>query len=371
VTEYAHPADLPDLEREPGWKVGHLRPTRNPVTSKVEEHVRAALVSAGYDVPPTKMAVVCHNPDDRNRLVPITPDVVLPAHRLAIEVDPCGASPEGGGTTHRGKEEDDRTRNRMLRAAHWSVIRLRLGAQKGGHIGRRDVVVESASLTKAARQALLMALEDAINKRPAQVRFVPKGKTPATPRYKTNVRNIRPDTYTDDGHRFWWFPDRASADKRKMELHCGGRFLYADEEFLADVGLHEVPAAEWRQRLEDLLGGYEPKIRGTGKWPWGPTLFVSPTEGAVGAALIERIEDKATMGKATIQCTTNCSSLAVWDERSLLTEAKQAIAQLHDEAFILGYRVTDVQTFAGRRGRYERILVTRQLGGVKLRKSNP
>jgi len=96
--------------------------------------------------------VVC-NAGGRHRLMTLTPDIALVAHRIDVEVDPCGASSRG--YSHRGEEERDASRNALMAEAGWTVIRLRLGAAECMSIGPCDVVVESGSFTQAASRALL------------------------------------------------------------------------------------------------------------------------------------------------------------------------------------------------------------------------
>lgn len=124
---------------------------------------------AGYVVPEDKVSVWCPHPDKPNWLLPLTPDVALVEHLIAVEVDPCGATTSHHGSSHRGEEEQDRLRNTLMGEVGWSVLRMRLGAEEGSQIGERDVVCESAGLTKGMSEALLAALEEAVSSEPAQV----------------------------------------------------------------------------------------------------------------------------------------------------------------------------------------------------------
>jgi hypothetical protein len=150
-------------------KIGDVLPARNHVSSLIEETVRAHFVKMGYAVPEEKMAALCHHPDPKHKYLSLTPDVVLIDHKIAVEVDPCGQCDSARGYTHRGEGEKDQIRNDLFNEAGWTVIRLRLGATKGMHIGKRDVVVESSRFTAAAQVALLEAIDDAIAQRRARV----------------------------------------------------------------------------------------------------------------------------------------------------------------------------------------------------------
>ena len=108
------------------------------------------------------MGVLCHHTDLKWPFLTLTPDVVLTEVRLAIEVDPCGPAPSHRGSSHRGCEGKDRLRNELLAAVGWTVLRLRLDARKGDHIGDRDVVVESSGFTRAAQSALVEANDETV-----------------------------------------------------------------------------------------------------------------------------------------------------------------------------------------------------------------
>ena len=218
IWKAAHP--LPSA----GLTPGEVIESTNPITSGIEETVRDALRAAGYEIPKVKMAVLCHHPNPDFHVLSITPDIVLDKHKIAIEVDPCDAARRYG--THAGQEEKDRTRNALLEAVGWTVIRLRLGAKEGANIGGRDVVVESSGFTKGAQAALVDAIEDKIANRLAEARIVKKGKTPAKAQRRSTVANIGPNRYASDGHYFKWFPNLDQPVGQQMRLCMNGRYLY-------------------------------------------------------------------------------------------------------------------------------------------------
>ncbi|NMM22179.1 MAG: hypothetical protein HHJ11_01540, partial [Phycicoccus sp.] len=270
VSEDVEPQALDDVARV--LQIGDVLPTRNDVTSGIEETVRAHFVKMGYVVPEVKMAVVCRHPDPKHKYLSLTPDVALVDHKIAVEVDPCGQRESPSGFTHRGEEVKDQIRNDLFNEAGWTVIRLRLGATKGMHLGKRDVVVESNGFTAAAQIALLEAVDDAINKRRAKVRLVKKGKSPTPTQRQAHVAHIgsiKECDYTDDGHVFSWYPSLETKGREPMRLAVDGRFLYTCQGFVAEVGLHERPPDQWREYLTDFLQDVDPVQLGPTKRPWG------------------------------------------------------------------------------------------------------
>jgi hypothetical protein len=74
----------------------------------------------------------------------VWPDILLPELRIAIEYDSTGRF----GLEHvGGREESDRRKDRLLRAAGWEVVRIRTG--KLEKLGPHDV-----QLTKVGRKGL-------------------------------------------------------------------------------------------------------------------------------------------------------------------------------------------------------------------------
>jgi hypothetical protein len=70
--------------------------------------------------------------------VEVWPDILLPELRIAVEYDSTGRH----GLEHVGKREDaDRRKDRMLRAARWEVVRIRTG--KLEKLGPHDLQLSS------------------------------------------------------------------------------------------------------------------------------------------------------------------------------------------------------------------------------------
>jgi hypothetical protein len=121
-----------------------------PPASAVEERLRADLfgrlgVTAGFTAVKVSRPFFDH--------LEVWPDILLPELRIAIEYD----SPGRFGLEHVGKrEESDRRKDRILRAAGWEVVRVRTGSLE--KLGPYDV--QAASLGKRGTDRLIDAFRD-------------------------------------------------------------------------------------------------------------------------------------------------------------------------------------------------------------------
>ena len=344
----------------PGRTFGDVMPLRNHEASTVERSVRTFLKEHGF--PARKQAVLVHHPDPVRKYLTLHPDICMEEYRLAIEVDPCGPAP-GRGSTHRGKDEEDLLRNDLLAAVGWTVIRLRLGAAEGMHVGPRDVVVESSTFTKAAQAALVEAVEDFRHDRPPVVRFVPKSLTPKSPaRRRVQVANIGVRSYADDGHIFWWYPTREPETERiTMRLAMSGRYIYTheDELFVEEVGLHKVSRDDWRQLLTEALQGRDPGTLGTTKWPWGETLLTAGNDPAGGDVVVAADHYKHTIDRREFWFTVSGSPVIEWTDVTLMGR-NGTVAAIKPGAAAVGYRFVAVDSLTGRYGGYQRLVVSRR-----------
>ena len=85
--------------------------------------------------------------------VEVWPDILLPELRIAVEYDSTGRF----GLEHVGKREDaDRRKDRLLRSAHWEVVRIRTG--KLEKLGPHDL--QLSGLGRTAVDRLLDTLRD-------------------------------------------------------------------------------------------------------------------------------------------------------------------------------------------------------------------
>ncbi len=118
--------------------------------SAVEAQLRAD-VFARLEVTPGFNAVKVGRPFFDH--VEVWPDILLPELRIAIEYD----SPGRFGLEHvGGREETDRRKDRVLRAAHWEVVRVRTG--KLEKLGPYDVQV--STLGRKGIERLIDAFRD-------------------------------------------------------------------------------------------------------------------------------------------------------------------------------------------------------------------
>jgi len=350
----------PLIDARTGATFGDVVPLRSHSTSAIEKQVRRFLREAGYPV--AKRGVLCHHPDEGKTFLTLTPDGVIEECRLAIEVDPCSPVRFHGSSHHAETEfEKDRVRNSLLGAVGWTVLRLRLGATEGMHIGDRDVVVESSSFTKAAQAALLAALEDFRANREPRVRVVAKAASPRPAQRRSHVVNIGEYKYSDDGHLFNWHPT-LEADKITLHLCMNGRYLYTHGRsalFIAEIGLHEVPRVEWRERLTEFLRDREPASLGTTKWPWGDTIL-DTAPGPIGEDIRERSEhEKHTLDREEFWFTLTGHPAPAWTPEALMSPAGDTIAKLRPQARDLGYRFANVTLEQGVYGPYQRVVVSR------------
>lgn len=345
--------------------LGDVTVSQNPVSSMVEEQVRDLISGAGYAVPEQKVSVWCRHPDKPIFFLPLTPDVALIEHRIAIEIDPCGAATSHHGSSHRGKEDQDRLRNTLMGEVGWTVLRLRLCAEEGAHIGDRDVVCQSSGVTKGVSEALLAALEDAVRSQPPQVRFVPKVRVaPASrPRARrSSVVRLGEYQYGEDAHIFTWYPDLNSDEKVHLQLAMNGRFLYTHDKpplFIAEVGLHEEPEAGWRKKLERILATLPPLGGENAKYPWGNQLLVGERDDQIGDLVVEACERRSTIDRATVEFTVSGHDIEAWTATELLAAESAVTVRIHEAAVSLGYRFVHVKQMSGRHGPYLKITLSR------------
>lgn len=337
----------------------------NSVTSKVEEEVCTFLRESGYQVPETKLAIWCRHPQRLARFLALTPDIALVEHKLAIEVDPCAPISSGSrGATHLGAEEEDLLRNDLMVEAGWTVVRLRLGGLQGSQIGDRDVVCESSSLTAAGKSALLETLREFIDNAPAKVRFVPKADRSKAkkPTRHASVLRINEFQYADDGHIFSWYPSLDSERKRYMRLAMNGRFLYDYEKessFVCEVGLHKLPRKEWAAHLTLVLAQLSPTVRGSGKFPWGESLFVAVGDEGAATQIITDAGYKGTIDVSSYGFSTWADGVSSSDGIQILDAQERTIVRLHEQAVELGYFIESLVACDSRRGPYSRVEISR------------
>lgn len=131
---------------------GQLFSDGNPVTSKTEMRVRAAMSGAGFRLARQGTAIWTLA-DHRGMPHKYTPDIILPAEKLIVEVDP--------EYTHGGavKIADDLLRNQMYADIGYRVVRLRMGGAKA--LSHNDVVIASSDYTDDVTPRLIAACRKA------------------------------------------------------------------------------------------------------------------------------------------------------------------------------------------------------------------
>lgn len=148
---------------------GQLFADGSTATSKTEMLVRSSLVRHGVR-PARAGTAVWTNPDHRGIPHKYTPDILIPAGHLIVEVDPSYThgkyqkvgTPNGETWVPQNykKVADDLLRNQMYAALGYRVVRLRMGGAQA--LSPHDVVVASSyfdpasmapDLVKACRKA--------------------------------------------------------------------------------------------------------------------------------------------------------------------------------------------------------------------------
>jgi hypothetical protein len=115
-----------------------------PVPASAAEPALKQLLAARLDVDLTPNAVRVPRPFHSH--LEVWPDILIPELRVAIEYDTTGRH----GLEHVGpREASDRSKDRLLRAAGWEVVRVRCG--KLLPIGPFDLVAGGVTATLADR----------------------------------------------------------------------------------------------------------------------------------------------------------------------------------------------------------------------------
>jgi|GEM_PF-7029871 hypothetical protein len=147
----------------PTAQAGRLYADGSTATSKTEMLVRSSLVQSGLR-PARAGTALWTNPDHRGIPHKYTPDILVPAAKLIIEVDPNythgqyakTATPAGDvfAPTLYKKVADDLLRNQMYAALDYRVVRLRMGGAQA--LSPHDVVVESGYYDPASMTPVLI-----------------------------------------------------------------------------------------------------------------------------------------------------------------------------------------------------------------------
>ncbi|TRY19433.1 hypothetical protein FOJ82_00505 [Tessaracoccus rhinocerotis] len=342
---------------------GDAVPSNNPETSKLEESVRDFLLSAGYGLSAERLGIVCHHPDRKGQALVLTPALCSRSTGWQSRWIPA-IQWRGTAIATTGRRRRTASATNSSRLSGWTVITLRIGAEAGGEIGDRDVLVESSGFTKAAQSALVQAIEDFQHGWPAPVRFVPKGKSPSPAKRPSHVVNIGEFNYSHDGHFFTWVPSLDDSTRMKLRLCAGGRYLYTHDgrksRFVAEVGLQDVSSQDWKAVLTEILASRDPEALDGEKWPWGPTLLV-PGDPAhdLSAEFVKACERKGWMDDPAFAFTVSGDTVAEYSEAQLISHDGVVVAQLHRGAAEAGYRIAVGESRRGSFGPYEEYVISR------------
>lgn len=301
-------------------------------TSRVEERVRTLLEQRGIALRSPHRRVQAGLDSDKGYWPILTPDMLVEGHQIAIEVDPPGApkGPDG----HDVRRQADEHRNRLLADVGWATVRLRLGLGRGSAIGPHDVETDSMTATAAAVDALAEAVEDVVHGRPGQVRFIPKKSSPKRVSPVSRLGALGSHQY-EDGWYVSWATD--SGNKLRFVLLDGGENLYVnagwDLEFVAHVGLDQVPRTEWRAALEAYFEA-NPDPKAATRFPWGDALFI-------GAPSIDERLKKFRISDESYAFTVNLPAIVGHTDTALTLDGRP-VTELHPAAAQRGWRIATV-----------------------------
>ncbi|MGJ9402414.1 DUF559 domain-containing protein [Arthrobacter sp. KK5.5] len=347
-TRKTHGGTPPPKVRTPKYPVGTVVPSKSRAGSSLERAVEAKLRAAGIPLRKERLSVQCGYEPVRGNHPLITPDYMVRSANVCIEVDPA--------YTHRGDEVTDRRRNTLLEEAGWVVVRLRMGGLEP--LGAHDVVASSDHLTQAAVVALVDAVCDAVVGRPATVRRV--AAKPVAPRAKSPLGAVGAHKYFDRAHYVSW--TTAAGEVVRLVAMGDGAYLAAQSGwgfplYVCDLGLEDVPRAQWRGRLLEVLSARE---AGAGffpmsRYPWGDKLFTGPQAGAVN------VPDKFDPTADRWEGTANLEGVDELDGTDLRGDGA-VLAALDPGAAAYGWRIAHLEHATGYRGPYQRVLLERDTG---------
>lgn len=331
----------------PRFEIGAVVPEGNPRASLIEGKVRAGLEKAGFSLHPAGSAIQCDQDSVAGNFPVLTPDVVLDGPKVVVEVD--------SEFTHGLEWEKDESRNRLLKAQGWTVVRLRLGGLSA--IGAYDVTTDAAEPTAASVSAVVDAVRDAAAGSEPQLRHVAKVKRAPSTKPKSKLGAIAPHSYVENAFYAAWSSER-------LVLMDGGNYLAVPEghgapQFLRWTGLAQRPRKVWRDALTEILGSMT-KFKPVSLFPWGDDIIVGDQADQV------HIYRKFNLGGTSWDATANLQGSAAFTGTEFLDEDGAVLAKLHDGAIDSGWRIAEVTNSTGYRGPYQRVRLERsdERGGL-------
>lgn len=314
----------------PRYPVGTVIQSKSAATSSIERQVREKLVALGVQVHKGRSAIQCGREDGRDNFPILTPDILISKTKVCIEVDPA--------YTHAEKEATDRTRDRLLADAGWTVVRLRMGGL--APLGDYDVVAETENVTKDVIIALKDAIDDAVAGRPGTVRRVSK-KEATRPAKKSRLGAIAAHKYYEDAFYVSW--TMKSGGTARMVAMDSGRYLAVSEgwevpRFICSLNLHQLPRSQWRATLEPLLESMEETGFGAvSTFPWGDELFCGEHADAI------HLSPKFNLGgRAHTWTRSLIPGVDSYSDTSLSADGK-VLAELHPDAVTRGWMIAEVR----------------------------
>lgn len=337
--------------RPPKYELGAVVMSKNPTTSGMEEQVRRKLIDAGLKLHKGRSAIQCGFELIKGNHPVLSPNILIKSSKVAVEVDSY--------YTHGDEVEKDRLRNQLLADVGWTVVRLRLGGLEA--IGPHDVLCESAGQTKAAIEALVEAVEDAVAGRPGTIRRVKKAKAPKRIAPKSRLGALAPHKYYENAFYCAWTGTRG--DRTQLIVMDSGNYLAADEfgsapRFVAWLGLAGTPRTKWREPIIELLSKLK-VFEAISRYPWGDDLWVG--EQADKMVWL----DKFNLSAEGFSGSSNLIGADGWN-KSEIYAGDQVLTSLHPGAVDAGWPLTELANHTGYRGPYQRYVIQRsgERGGL-------
>lgn len=265
--ERAWPMSLPDevVTEEAGRTYGAAQRDRSADETRAREFLRARGIKGrivGVVVPDLLAsdgsAWRCH------------PDLVVGA--VAVEVD--SPARRGGGPSHvEGWPAEDTYRDDCLRAAGYQVVRVRLGGLPP--VTDSHNVLRDGGISNTVLEMLVEAIGDAERGLAPTTRRAPSPVAASRP--SSSLGPITEDKYKPEGcYTFTW---RDGEEQTRYSLRSHGRFLFAGDMFVREVGLDMTPKRKWRDVLLSLIPTLPPMPSRASVSRWGGDPDELPFEG--------------------------------------------------------------------------------------------
>lgn len=235
----------------------------------------------------------------------------------------------------------DKTRNRLLAEAGWTVIRLRMGGLEP--LGEYNVVAETDNVTKDIVTALKDAIDDVVAGRPGAVRRVSKKEVLGS-RKKSRLGAVAEHKYYENAFYVSWTGE--SGEIARMVAMDSARYLAVSEgweapRFICALNLHQLPRTQWRAVLEPLLESMEEAgFAAVSTFPWGDELFLGEHADAIHLSPKFNLGGTAQTGVRSLVRGVDSYS------DTTLSADGELMAELHPEAVTRGWIIAEVRAQA-------------------------